>query len=81
VGNTKRILPEGLKLDIIWDGWKRPPVYNLIQEIGNVPEDDMQATFNLGIGLIAVVSESEVDAVTKKAEELREEVFVVGKVA
>jgi phosphoribosylformylglycinamidine cyclo-ligase len=80
VGNTKRILPEGLKLDINWEGWERPAVYKLIQEIGNVPEDDMQATFNLGIGLIAVVSESEVGAIFKKAEELGEEVFVVGKV-
>ena len=80
VGNTKRILPEGLKLDIDWEGWERPAVYNLIQEIGNVPEEDMQATFNLGIGLVAVVSESEVETVTKKAEELGEEVFVVGSV-
>lgn len=80
VGNTKRILPEGLKLDINWESWERPPVYNLIQEIGNVPEDDMQATFNLGIGLIAVVSEDQVDAVTKRAEDLGEEVFKVGTV-
>lgn len=80
VGNTKRILPEGMKLDVDWDAWERPSVYNMIKEIGNVPEDDMQATFNLGIGLIAVVSESEVDAVKKKAEELGEEVFVVGRV-
>lgn len=80
VGNTKRILPEGHKLDINWDGWKRPPVYDLIQDIGNVPEDDMQATFNLGIGLIAVVSEVEADSVKKKAEELGEEVFEVGRV-
>lgn len=80
VGNTKRILPEGLKLDINWKAWERPPVYHLIQEIGNVPEEDMQATFNLGIGLIAVVSESEVDAVTEKAEGLGESVIQVGKV-
>ncbi|MEX2479211.1 MAG: phosphoribosylformylglycinamidine cyclo-ligase [Gracilimonas sp.] len=80
VGNTKRILPEGMKLDINWDAWERPPVYKMIKEIGNVPEEDMQATFNLGIGLIAVVSESEVDAVIKKAEELGESVFEVGKV-
>ncbi|MEX0724548.1 MAG: phosphoribosylformylglycinamidine cyclo-ligase [Gracilimonas sp.] len=80
VGNTKRILPEGMKLDINWDAWERPPVYKMIKEIGNVPEEDMQATFNLGIGFIAVVSESEVDAVTKKAEELGESVFEVGKV-
>ncbi|SMO61203.1 phosphoribosylformylglycinamidine cyclo-ligase [Gracilimonas mengyeensis] len=80
VGNTKRILPEGLKLDIDWEGWKRPPVYNLMQEIGNVPEEDMQATFNLGVGLIAVVSENEAEAVKKKAEELGEEVIEVGSV-
>lgn len=80
IGNTKRILPDGLKLDINWEGWERPAVYKLIQEIGNVPEDDMQATFNLGIGLIAVVSEEEVDAVKKKAEELGDEVIEVGNV-
>jgi phosphoribosylformylglycinamidine cyclo-ligase len=80
VGNTKRILPKGLALDINWDGWERPAVYKLIQEIGNVPEDDMQATFNLGIGLVTVVSADAVDAVKAKAQELGEEVFEVGAV-
>lgn len=79
-GNTKRILPEGLQLDVNWDSWERPPVYKLIQEIGNVPEDDMRSTFNLGVGLIAVVSESAVDAVKAKAAELNEEVFTIGSV-
>ena len=80
VGNTKRILPDGLALDINWDAWERPPVYKLIQEIGNVPEEDMQATFNLGIGLVAVVAADQVDAVKAKATELGEEVFAVGRV-
>lgn len=80
VGNTKRILPDGLALDINWDGWERPAVYKLIQEIGNVPEDDMQATFNLGIGLVCVVSANSAAAVKAKAEELGEEVFEVGSV-
>lgn len=80
VGNTKRILPEGLALNIDWDGWERPAVYKMIQEIGNVPEDDMQATFNLGIGLVCVVSADEAVTVKAKAEELGEEVFEVGSV-
>ncbi len=80
VGNTKRILPEGLALDINWNGWERPAIYNMIQEIGNVPEDDMQATFNLGIGLVAVVSADKVEALKAKAEALGEEVFEVGEV-
>jgi len=67
-------------LDVNWKGWERPAVYKLIQEIGNVPEEDMQATFNLGIGLVCVVSEDHKDAVISKAKELGEEVFEVGKV-
>ncbi|MEP1152739.1 MAG: phosphoribosylformylglycinamidine cyclo-ligase [Balneola sp.] len=80
VGNTKRILPEGLALNIDWDGWERPAVYKMIQEIGNVPEEDMQATFNLGIGLVCVVSADEAATVKAKVEELGEEVFEVGSV-
>jgi phosphoribosylformylglycinamidine cyclo-ligase len=80
VGNIKRILPDGLALDIHWDAWERPAVYKMIQEIGNVPEEDMQATFNLGIGLVAVVSPDAIEAVKAKAAELGEEVFEVGKV-
>ena len=80
VGNTKRILPQGCALDIHWNAWKRPPIYTMIQEIGNVPEEDMQATFNLGIGLVAVVSAHAVDAVKEKAAALGEDIFEVGKV-
>src|SRR5690554_546496 len=80
VGNTKRILPEGLDLDINWNAWERPAVYNLIQEIGNVPEEDMQTTFNLGIGLVAVVSADVAATIKAKAVELGEEVFEVGEV-
>ncbi|MFN1835542.1 phosphoribosylformylglycinamidine cyclo-ligase [Balneola sp. MJW-20] len=80
VGNTKRILPEGRKLDVNWESWERPAIYNLIQELGNVPEEDMQATFNLGIGLVCVVSYEEADSVKAAAEKRGEEVFEVGKV-
>ena len=80
VGNTKRILPEGCALDIHWNAWERPPIYTMIQEIGNVPEEDMQVAFNLGIGLVAVISEYAVGAVKEKATALGEEIFEVGKV-
>lgn len=80
VGNTKRIIPEGMKLAVNWDAWVRPNVYKLIQDIGNVPEEDMQATFNLGIGLVAVVSEEVKDEVINTAKGLDENVFVIGRV-
>ena len=61
MGNTKRVVPDGLDIKVNWDAWVRPPIFKLIQELGNVPEDDMRATFNLGIGLIAVAAPEAAD--------------------
>lgn len=80
VGNTKRILPEELSLDIHWNAWKQPPIFKLIKQIGNVPEEDMRATFNLGIGLIAVVDAEKEKEITKKATQLGEIPIKVGTV-
>lgn len=80
IGNTKRILPKGLTLNIDWNSWKRPAIFDLIQKTGNVPEEDMHSSFNLGIGLIAVVKEESVDEVKRIAEGLNEKVFEIGTV-
>jgi phosphoribosylformylglycinamidine cyclo-ligase len=80
VGNTRRILPENRVLDIDWESWKRPVIFNLIQKTGNVPEEDMRDTFNLGIGLIAVVSASDAERVVEKCRSMGEEATVIGKV-
>ncbi|MDA1027846.1 MAG: phosphoribosylformylglycinamidine cyclo-ligase [Bacteroidetes bacterium] len=58
-GNTKRVMPKGLLFDVDYAAWKRPAIYDLIQKTGSVPEEDMRKAFNLGIGLIAVVRESD----------------------
>ena len=54
-GNTGRLLTGNLQLSIDWGSWDVLPVFNLIQKTGNVPEEDMRQTFNLGIGLIFIV--------------------------
>ena len=55
IDNTRRILDKHQDLEIDWDCWERPAIFNLIQELGNVPEDDMRHSMNLGIGLILIV--------------------------
>ena len=80
VGNTKRILPEGLELKIEWDSWRRPDIFKLIQKTGNVPEEDMRATFNLGIGLIAVCSNKHIEEVIKASDKIGEEAIIIGEV-
>ena len=80
IGNTKRVVPDGLNIAVNWDSWERPAIFDLIRDLGNVPEDDMRATFNLGIGLIAVVDPDAVDAVKERLQELDEEVSEIGQI-
>ncbi len=80
VGNTKRILPSGLKLNIDWDAWQRPPIFKLIQDLGNVPEDDMRATFNLGIGLVAVVAPETAEELQSQYSDGKNEMVKMGEV-
>jgi phosphoribosylformylglycinamidine cyclo-ligase len=54
-GNSDRVMPAGLTHAIDWSAWERPAIFRMIQEKGGVPESDMRRTFNLGIGLVAVV--------------------------
>ena len=54
-GNLARVIPDGLQAHIDYDAWPRPPIFQLIQEKGDVPEDDLRRALNLGIGLVAVV--------------------------
>ena len=80
IGNTKRILPEGNTLEINWESWERPEIFKLIQRTGNVPEDDMRETFNLGIGLITVVSGSAVGDVKEVCRKLGEDIITIGRI-
>ena len=54
--NSQRLLPENLSIDIDWNSWEAPYIFQLIQKTGNVPEADMRQTFNMGIGLIFILS-------------------------
>ena len=80
VGNTNRVLPDGLALDVDWDAWARPGVFRLIQETGDVPEDDMRRTFNLGVGLVVVVPEAKRERALTVLGALGEPAFAVGRV-
>ncbi|HEX9416122.1 MAG TPA: phosphoribosylformylglycinamidine cyclo-ligase [Gaiellaceae bacterium] len=53
LGNLSRILPEGLRAEIEWDSWERPPVFEWLAR--HVEEDELRRVFNLGIGYCAVV--------------------------
>ncbi|MBK9246915.1 MAG: phosphoribosylformylglycinamidine cyclo-ligase [Ignavibacteria bacterium] len=70
IGNTKRILPAGTSLEINWNSWQIPALFNIIQRTGNIADEEMREAFNLGIGIIMCVDPVNVDTVMRlcKAE-------------
>lgn len=80
-GNTKRIIPDGLRAEFNWR-WNELPIFSLIRRLGAVPEEDMRSTFNLGIGLVGAFSPKDAASLLK-AEWPWQEVspLVVGMVA
>jgi phosphoribosylformylglycinamidine cyclo-ligase len=61
VGNVPRIIKDGLTAVIKEDSWPVPPIFNIIKRLGNVPDEDMKKTFNLGIGYVIVLPEENSD--------------------
>jgi len=53
--NLARVVPEGLRAEIDWDAWERPPVFHWLAR--HVEEDELRRVFNLGIGYCAVLRE------------------------
>ncbi len=55
VENISRIIPDGLKVNIDWNSWERPKIFNTIQQAGEVEEQEMRRVFNCGIGYVLIV--------------------------
>lgn len=68
-GNLPRVLPDGLGASIDRGSWRVPAVFQTLQDAGNVDRYEMDRVFNMGIGMLAVVSEGEVQAVVSAAAE------------
>lgn len=80
IGNTKRVIPEKLKIKIDWKSWERPPIFKLIQKLGNVPEEDMRQTFNLGVGLVLIVDKNDADKIINELKSINENPFTIGEI-
>lgn len=79
-GNTARIIPDGLTAQYDYSAWDVPALFKLIQQHGNVPEEDMRQAFNLGIGLVVVVAAGDVARTMDHLKAAGETGVVMGEV-
>jgi len=77
IENIPRVLREGCGVRIAKNSWPVPPLFPLMQNLGNISELEMYRVFNMGIGMVAIVSP---EHVTQIQAGIPEETWVIGEV-
>ena len=79
--NIPRVLPTGTSAIIDRNTWVVPPLFGWLQKSGAIADDEMFRTFNMGIGLIAIVDHTKVDSVLERlADQGEKEAGVIGEI-
>ena len=78
--NIPRMLPDGFDAGIARGSWEIPPIFQLMQEKGQISEHGMFNTFNMGIGMVVAVAASQADAAVEALEAAGEKAYIIGEV-
>ena len=81
IENIPRILPKGIAAEINRGNWPKMPIFDWVASEGAVPIDEMERTFNMGIGLVMIVAPEATDKIKAILAEQGEEVFEIGRTA
>lgn len=80
VKNIPRILPPGLKALIRKGSWEIPPIFSLLKERGEVEDEEMFRVFNMGIGMILILSPEDVSPLRDALSQRGEKTFLIGEI-
>lgn len=77
--NIPRMLPEGIRAVVEKDSYQVPAIFRLLAEKGNIAEEIMYNTYNMGIGMLLAVDPSDVDAAMEAIRKAGEFPYVIGR--
>jgi phosphoribosylformylglycinamidine cyclo-ligase len=78
--NIPRVLPKNCCAVIRRGSWNVPPIFKLLQNGGNVSEEEMYRVFNMGIGMVLIVDPKAVQAVRKTAAHAGVKSYLIGEI-
>ena len=81
LGNTQRVVPGNLKINIDWNSWKPNPVFGLIADTGRINNTEMRKVFNMGIGLVMIAGKNDVKKISGYLKKLKEKHFIIGTIS
>ncbi len=79
--NLPRVLPKGMAAHIEYGSWPVLPIFSHMQKIGNVPQDDMMRTFNMGIGMLCVIPAKKFKKAEGVLDRAGEKYHTIGRIA
>jgi len=79
-GNVNRSLPANFDAVIDIDSWEIPPIFRFLRETGNLTEEELYRTFNMGIGMVLFVGKYEADGLTDSLRNSGETVYTIGHI-
>ncbi len=79
-GNVPRVLPPGRRVFLQRGSWPIPPVFSWLQRLGDVADEEMYRVFNMGIGLVMIVSHFFAESIQRQLAEERIPTFLIGEV-
>jgi phosphoribosylformylglycinamidine cyclo-ligase len=78
--NLPRVLPDGTSAHLHRNAWQRPPVFNWLQQHGNIDDVEMHRVFNAGIGMVVIVDAKDIDITMDALSAQGETCYVIGSV-
>ena len=78
--NLPRVLPRGVAAVVEMGSWQVPPIFEHLQQLGNVPQEEMLRTFNMGLGMLLVVPSKKFKKAQTVLERAGEKAFTVGRI-
>ncbi|MFQ5544096.1 MAG: phosphoribosylformylglycinamidine cyclo-ligase [Nitrospiria bacterium] len=78
--NLPRILPEGTAALIKLGQWDIPPIFKVLKKMGGISQAEMFSTFNMGLGMIVVISPSDLKPVLAMLKRLKQAAFLIGEI-
>src|SRR5438067_10824672 len=79
-GNLPRVLPPETRAVLDPKSWTRPEMFDRIQRLGEISDDEMRRTFNCGVGMCAVVSAADAPSVVRLLGERGQPAWVIGRI-
>lgn len=78
--NIPRVIPDSTGVRIDSKAWNLPKIFKIIQEKGNIADKEMYRTFNMGIGMVCIVSKKDVEKSMAILKKMKTKSFVIGSV-